>query len=223
MHKFLPSILALAVMLTACPANPAPDPSTQTIIPQTTKVADASTLTALSASQVDKNGHGTMKFSSDSPALANLKVGDVMVGGPTGVTPNGFLRKVTAITRENGQTDLETTQANLTDAVSQGSLRAKTDLTPSDVQSTTNAFKGVSFSTSTPRIGVGDGFNFKLVSTTRLSRSILPMPTVKSRWMVILNLTLDTGSTSIFRRVFTCHQFASTALKPKLVSINLRT
>ena len=162
MHKFLPSILALAVMLTACPANPAPDPSTQTIIPQTTKVADASTLTALSASQVDKNGHGTMKFSSDSPALANLKVGDVMVGGPTSVTPNGFLRKVTAITRENGQTDLETIQANLTDAISQGSLRAKTDLTPSDVQSTTTAFKGVSFSTSTPRIGVGDGFNFKL-------------------------------------------------------------
>ncbi len=145
--------------LSIAPVKPA-------IIPETTKVTDTATQAALSAFDTTT---GTMRFSQSTPVLANLKTGDVLVSEPSSVAPNGYLRKVVAVRSEGSEGSemvLETTQANLTDAVSQGTLEANGNLTSSQVKSTKVFFKGVSFSAGGarvhPRAGVGENFNFKV-------------------------------------------------------------
>lgn len=137
-------------------------PAIPAVIPETTKVINADTRAALSAFDTTT---GTMRFSQSTPTLANLKANDVLVSEPSSVAPNGYLRKVVSVRTEGSEMVLETTQANLTDAVSQGTLEANGNLTPSQVKSTKVFFKGVSISAGgarIPRAGVGENFNFKV-------------------------------------------------------------
>ncbi len=113
--------------------------TSSTIIPETTKVADLETRTALNA--IDLNT-GTMRFSQDTKVLQNLKSGDVLVGGRSSIAPFGFLRKVNSIKTENGQTVLKTTQAALTDAISKGSIDITKNFTAADVVSTSSRTSG---------------------------------------------------------------------------------
>lgn len=138
-------------------------PAIPAVIPETTKVINADTRAALSA--FDKTT-GTMRFSQSTPALANFKANDVLVSEPSSVAPNGYLRKVVSVRTEGSDVVLETTQANLTDAVSQGTLEANGNLTATDVKSTKVFFEGVNISAGgarvKPRAGVGENFNFKV-------------------------------------------------------------
>lgn len=167
MNRFI----ALLVVLTACsgpgtpsPAQPDPPP-TQVIIPAATKVSDASTRTALTA--YDRTT-GVMRFSQDTAILAALKPGDVLVSEPSNAAPDGYLRKVTTIRTEDTQTVLETTQAKLTEAVSQGVLDTHMDLTPAQVQRTETFLPGVSITPNAPRVhaheqvGVGEQYAFSV-------------------------------------------------------------
>jgi hypothetical protein len=132
------------------------------IIPDTTKVTDASTRSALSA--YDKTS-GTMRFSQSTPVLASLKPGDVLVSEPSSAAPNGYLRKVTSSRTEGSEMILETTQAKLTEAVSQGTLNANFDLTAANLK-TTNLIEGVTITANAlprgTRAGIGENYNFKL-------------------------------------------------------------
>ena len=156
-------LFILALLLTACsgPTTTAPPPATQVIIPETTKVSDPATRTALTA--YDRTS-GVMRFSQNTPTLASLKPGDVLVSGPSNAAPNGYLRQVTAVGSEGAETVLETTQAKLTDAVSQGVLDAKVDLTPDKVQRTETFLPGVTFTANAPgikaqdQVGVGQNY-----------------------------------------------------------------
>ena len=138
-------------------------PAIPAIIPETTKVINADTRAALSAYDATT---GTMRFSQSTPTLANLKANDVLVSEPSSVTPNGYLRKVVSVRTEGSGVVLETTQANLTDAVSQGTLEANGNLTTNDVKSTKVFFKGVTIGAGGtrihPRAGIGENFNFKV-------------------------------------------------------------
>lgn len=150
--------VVLSVSLTACWTE-TPPPNPETIIPVTTKVADPTTQTALSAFEPKT---GTMRFSQNTLELQNLKPNDVLVGEPSSAAPYGYLRKVKAIRAENGQQVLETSQANLTDAISKGALDANGSLTPARLQSVKILQPGVKAQTR-----LGDGFDYRVdIDTT---------------------------------------------------------
>ncbi|WP_420597094.1 hypothetical protein [Deinococcus sp.] len=164
MKRFV--LLILALVLTACSGpttTSPPPPSTQVIIPNTTKVSDLATQSALTA--YDRTS-GAMRFSQNTPILAALKPGDVLVSEPSSAAPNGYLRKVTTVRTQGGEVVLGTTQAKLTEAVSQGVLDANVDLTPDKVQRTETFLPGVTVTPNASRlqaqVGVGENYAFSV-------------------------------------------------------------
>jgi len=160
----------LFALLTACSQGPAApagqvDPPAETaIIPDTTKVADAATRAALTAYDA---GSGVLTFAQGTPALASLKPGDVLVSEPSGAAPDGYLRKVTGIRQEGSQTLLDTTQANLTDAITDGDLSADFQLSGDDLLRTEGLPDGVTLTATPPgrlkpQAGVGENYSFTL-------------------------------------------------------------
>jgi hypothetical protein len=157
--KRLMLLLSVAVWaLTACGGDsgggttPVPDPAA-TIIPATTKVTDADTRAALSAYD---RATGLLRFRQSTPTLTALKPGDVLVSEPSAAAPDGYLRRVTAIRSEGGETVLDTTQAAITDAVSQGVLDAHMDLKPANIQRTDVFVQGVTVTSGAARLGAQD-------------------------------------------------------------------
>ena len=71
---------------------------------------------------------GTLRFSRSTALLAALKLDDVLVSEPSAAAPSGFLRKVKSIRLDGSGVVLETTQASLTDVITQGDLSAETEL-----------------------------------------------------------------------------------------------
>ncbi|MFC4455363.1 hypothetical protein [Deinococcus sonorensis] len=153
------------VVLVACGSG-APPPDTHTtavIIPQTTKVADAATRTALTSYNA---GSGVLTFAQRTPALDALNPGDVLASEPSTAAPSGYLRKVTGIRHDGSRTLLDTTQANLTDAITQGELNADFQLTGDDLLRTEGLPKGVTVTAQPralhPQAGVGEQYGFTL-------------------------------------------------------------
>ncbi len=160
-------LILLVAVLTACGATQPPTPATSTaIIPDTTRVTDAATRGALSAYDASS---GTLTFSSTTPTLARLEAGDVLVSEPSSAAPSGYLRKVTGVHQSGGQVVLDTTQANLTDAISEGELNADFQLTGDDLLSTQGLPQGVTLTALPSRgggvkaqAGVGENYGFRL-------------------------------------------------------------
>lgn len=156
--SFVPLLIAALV---ACPTNTKPPDLPKhlpPIIPETTKVTDPATRAALSSYDA---ASGTMRYTQSTPFIANLKTDDVMVSEPSSAAPNGYLRKVKAIRKEGNVVVLETTQAALTDAISQGSLNAQADLKPSDLRSAASLIQGVRAGIA-PQAGIGDRFDYEV-------------------------------------------------------------
>jgi alpha-tubulin suppressor-like RCC1 family protein/putative cell wall-binding protein len=67
---------------------------------------------------------GDLVFSASNAQLAALVPGAVLVSTPssTGVVPEGYFRKVIAVTDSGGEVTVETTQAALTDVIVKGSI-----------------------------------------------------------------------------------------------------
>lgn len=156
------------VVLTACGGQTPPDDSdapVPPVIPPTTKVSDSATRAALTAYDP---ASGTMRFAQSTPALAGLQPDDVLASEPSSAAPDGYLRKVKAIRREGGGVVLETVQASLPEAISEGSLNAIGELTPADLRSSVALLPGVTVGAAEPKAGVnsqldiGDGFKFKV-------------------------------------------------------------
>ena len=156
---------------------PGPDPSTvPVIIPANVRVTDEATRAALVAySPTD----GTLRFATSTPLLAGLVAGDVLVSAPSTAAPAGYLRKVVSITTDGAEVSLETTQANLTDAVSQGVLEGKAELGPSQLLRTEYEMEGVTIEPVPPEevpapvgdaaageeflaLGVGESYDFRM-------------------------------------------------------------
>ncbi len=167
-------LIVLMCVLSACgtpsPSAPTPNPRppagpTDPIIPPTTKISDPDTRSALTAYD---RATGTLRFSTRTPTLAALNPGDVLVSSPSSAAPDGYLRKVTTVRVEGAQTVVETTQAQLTDAVSQGVLEAHVDLTPAQVQRTDLLLQGVTITPGGARVraqdqvGVGEHYAFSV-------------------------------------------------------------
>jgi len=119
--------------------------STPAIIPDTTKVI-ASSATEISAD------NSTFTFATTATDVTNLAVGNVMVGGVSAQSPNGFLRKVSSVNEINNQLVISTTQATLEDAIQDGTIELNQSLSPDDVNKAV-ATKGVTLK------AVGDTFS----------------------------------------------------------------
>lgn len=152
-------VLVLAVLLSAC-LGPNQPPTGggggEVVIPTTTKVAGAATRDALTAYDPDS---GVMRFSTRTPDLAALEPDDVLASEPSPAAPAGYLRKVKSMRTEGEEVILETVQANLTDAIHQGTLDGSGELTAKDLVGTTALVEGLSIG---PAVGVGDGYQFRV-------------------------------------------------------------
>ena len=110
------------------------------VIPPTTKIADDPTRSALMSYD---SSTGEMIFATGTPILSSLSMNDIFVSEPAPAAPNGFLRKVTSVRKNKQQYIVETVQAAITDAISQGTLQATGDLLPGDLASATPLMPGV--------------------------------------------------------------------------------
>lgn len=80
----------------------------------------------------------TYTFASKTSDLAQVDVGDVLVGGVSPLTPAGLLRKVVSITTNGSQFVVVTEQATLTEAFESLSVSVNLQLTPAQVQGLPN-------------------------------------------------------------------------------------
>ena len=101
------------------------------IIPETTHVLDAATTQHLAA--VSPDG-ATYTFDQNTAVLQTLAPGEIMVSAPTDLTPDGFLRWVTAINTTGGQVVVQTQPATLEDAIQQGEILVGQKLSPAGMQ-----------------------------------------------------------------------------------------
>jgi photosystem II stability/assembly factor-like uncharacterized protein len=64
----------------------------------------------------------TFTFKAESDLGKELKIGDVIVDSISDKAPNGYLRKVTGVSKSKGEIVVETEQAKLTDALESGDI-----------------------------------------------------------------------------------------------------
>jgi len=133
------------------------------IIPSTTKISDEDTRNSLMTYDPST---GTMFFAFDTTVLRSLSVGDVIVSEPSAAAPYGLLRKITSIKKNRGQYTIETLQAKLNQAISQGTLKASGDLLPANISSSNAGLyepkQSIDDKTmdAANAVDVGDNFNF---------------------------------------------------------------
>lgn len=135
--------LVLVLVLTACGRQPLPEEPSgkEPIIPETTHVVDAGTRQSL----LDYDPvSGELRFAASSPLLDGLQPDDVLVSVPSEAAPDGYLRKVRSVRTEGSEVIVATTQANLTDAIHQGSLDEEFELGAEDLVEATSHLAGVS-------------------------------------------------------------------------------
>ncbi len=128
------------------------------IIPETTEVLTEESTQHLASISPD----GTiLTFDQMTSQLSDLTAGDVIVGNVSEAAPDGFLRKVTAVSSTNGQVIVTTAPATLEDAIQQGSIQLSKQLTPADVESMT-LVEGVTLQARPSATDLNDTFTFEL-------------------------------------------------------------
>ena len=76
---------------------------------------------------------GDLVFSSTTPQLAALNVGNLLASEPTPAAPYGFLRKVVSVTPQGAGLLVATTPGSLREAIVQGDLVADGRLSPANL------------------------------------------------------------------------------------------
>jgi hypothetical protein len=110
-----------------------PDP----VVPPTTEPLSSQTEQYLQAISADGSIYS---YSQITPELQQLSVGDFMVAAGSSVAPNGFLRRVTAISGDG--LVVTTAPATLEDAIQDGAVYQSHSLSPANVRSV-NSLPGV--------------------------------------------------------------------------------
>jgi hypothetical protein len=100
------------------------------VVPPTTNVLPPETTQKLVSVSPDST---TFTFSGMTHALTAVAPGEIMVAGPSDAAPNGFLRRVTAVSAGGGQVTVQTSPATLEDAVEQGEIYISQRLSPADM------------------------------------------------------------------------------------------
>ncbi|HEY3307723.1 MAG TPA: carboxypeptidase-like regulatory domain-containing protein [Desulfuromonadaceae bacterium] len=128
-------------LLASCGGGGGGGSATTAVIPATTKVLDSGTTAKIASVSSDQT---TVAFSGTTTQLNNIKPGDTIVSGITSATPQGMLRKITAIQHNpDGTTTLLTASATLEEAVQKGLFSLKKEFSTSDIVSAKTLAKGV--------------------------------------------------------------------------------
>ena len=106
----------------------------------TTVVVDEETEDVLTSVTEDQD---VLTFGASTPLLNELEPGNVIVMGATDHTPYGLLRRVTAITNNDGQVIVETEFASMEDAIAEGMIAVATTITAADFQAATLGLEGI--------------------------------------------------------------------------------
>jgi len=115
---YLPFVVSNAIILTP-------------VIPDTTKVLSEDSTSSLSSISEDGS---IFTFSESSPQLELLEPGEIIVGDPSDAAPNGFLRKVVNTSTSYDGLIVETDDATLEEAITQGEVYVNETLKPGEVQ-----------------------------------------------------------------------------------------
>lgn len=119
-------------------------------IPSTTKTVRNNELALLSEVTADQ-----LLFSSTTPNLDTVRIGDVLACPPTNLAPTGFLRKIANITQIGGGLRFTTQLAEIEDALEDAAVGTTISFDPSQAKTV-----------ETPE--------FKLVNSTELSKGTSP-------------------------------------------------
>lgn len=137
----LAPFLALVLLLAACGQPPPGGGGNdgEVLVPPTTEVLDDDARNAL----LEMDAEGTLTFDGTAGVADGLEIDDVVVARPASAAPEGLLRRVTAVRTDGGRTIVETTGAELIDAVHEGSLSVSVALDASDLESSVALQSGV--------------------------------------------------------------------------------
>ncbi|RMG17526.1 MAG: hypothetical protein D6729_08705 [Deltaproteobacteria bacterium] len=108
---------------------------------------------------------GEMVFEADAPLVEMVQTGDILVAKPGVRWRNGFLRRVTEVREENGNTVVATQPAALSELVEEGAFDLERTLTQADLL-------GVQVLTEGAQVAEGSG-----MSTHGLN--LLPIPSIE--------------------------------------------
>lgn len=106
---------------------PPPDPFEEVIVAENVIVLNKEQTNILTLVEDDK-----LIFAEGDSTTNAIKIGDILVAGVSNTSPNGFLRKVTGVSINGNTILVETENAQLTDAIEQGSIRFEKKLTSGD-------------------------------------------------------------------------------------------
>lgn len=123
-------VLAFIILLVGCKKSETLTPVPQEIIPTSKLILVDKDVATSALVSVDST---KLTFSSGASGVDKIKVGSVLVSDMTSVAPDGFLRKVTAISTVGGNKVLTTEQAALTDVIEKGNVKFSKTFTDSDI------------------------------------------------------------------------------------------
>lgn len=131
LQTFLLSTLLMVFIVIGCKKDkaediaPIPEPTPeQIVVAENTKLVDDATRNSILT--IDTNDY-TFTFSGNTSLLQGLQTGDIIVDSVSEKAPYGYLRKIKTINAlKDGTTTIETEQAKLTEAVTQGSINFRT-------------------------------------------------------------------------------------------------
>ena len=114
-------------------------PSAPIVLAPQTSVLDDATLVGLSSISPDD---AIYHFSTLTPQLGGLRVGDVIAAGPCALASEGILRRITGI--EGGGLTLVTEQASLDEVFQSAAIGVHAEVSPDDLLAPTSSVPGVS-------------------------------------------------------------------------------
>lgn len=133
--------MAIVLLVAAC-GQPPPGGGggdDEVLIPPTTEVLDDASRDAL----LEVDDGGTLTFEGAAGVGDALEIDDVVVAEPAAAAPEGLLRRVAAVRSDGDRTIVETTGAELIDAVHEGSLSVSVALDASDLASSVALQSGI--------------------------------------------------------------------------------
>lgn len=139
--KHLLFLVLFSIVLLACSkgdkTNPTPDPVNNNEGGSQVFVVSSDSIKANLLS-VEPN---SITFSKSGTIVGKIKAGSILVSDVSNKARYGFLRKVTTVSENNGNLKCATTQASLTDAIENGSLKFTKDFTETDIVSVDSSGK----------------------------------------------------------------------------------
>lgn len=202
--KLATTILFCIVLIIGCKKE---EPEQEKIPPKDTFVLSDNTvnITEQDNKQLLQLEDDLLIFSNNNERINKIKKGDILMSGLSEQTPDGYLRKVTEIIKENGNVIVKTEDASLEEAIKECHISFSHQFTDDDIllvdDYTDDEFGIKSLPKQKSGISFSQKFNFKTAIDKGLtaSGSIKIEPTLKFE-IIITNNKLHTLNISLSQK-----------------------